>query len=165
MNGHPAVVFLRQAHARAEELARAALDQLGALLNGADREEIGEWYVATRPATGTYVRAQDQHGRETDVCPTYGGSFADHIALHDPVSVLRRVAAERELLADLQADEHLMVDDGWYSCAAATDDRFGNVCADEGRAGGPCDCGRDARVERRVRLLAQGWGWEEEQRG
>jgi hypothetical protein len=86
----------------------------------------------------------------------------DFIVAHGPAAALRQVAATRELLADLQADEHLAVEDGWYSCAAATDDRFGNVCADESRAGGPCDCGRDAAVERRVRLLAKAWGWTED---
>jgi len=84
----------------------------------------------------------------------------EHIAEHDPVSVLRRVKADRAILADLVAERHLVVDgDCWFTCPAATEDRDGGECCDDDRRGGPCDCGRDARVGRRVRLLAQAWGW------
>jgi hypothetical protein len=82
--------------------------------------------------------------------------------LPEPEAVLRRVAAARELLADLQAERHLVVEgDCWYTCPAATVERDGGDCCDDDRRGGPCACGRDARVERRVRLLAESWGWTE----
>ena len=84
------------------------------------------------------------------------------MARNDPASVLRRVKADRAILADLLAERHLVVDgDCWFTCTAATEDRDGGACCDDDRRGGPCDCGRDARVERRVRLLAESWGWEE----
>ena len=62
-----------------------------------------------------------------------------HIVRHDPARVLRRVAADREMLGDLLRDRHLVVEDCW---------------------GDPCTCGRDARVERRVRHLAEAYGVE-----
>lgn len=82
---------------------------------------------------------------------------------HDPASVLRRVKADRALLADLRAERHLVVDgDCWFTCPAATDERDGGENCDDDRRGGRCNCDRDTRVERRVRLLAEAWGWEEE---
>jgi hypothetical protein len=80
----------------------------------------------------------------------------------NPAAVLRRIAADRELIADLLAERHLTVDDCWYTCAAATEDRDGGETCDDVRLGKPCDCGRDARVQRRVRIMAEGWGWTEE---
>ena len=79
-----------------------------------------------------------------------------------PEAVLRRVKADRALLADLLAERHLVVDgDCWFTCTAATEERDGGENCDDDRRGGPCDCGRDTRVERRVRLLAEAWSWEE----
>ena len=80
---------------------------------------------------------------------------AAHIAAHDPARVLREIEAKRQLLADVLAEGHFRnEEDNWYSCAALTDEDGDPVCLDESRAPGPCDCGRDARVARRVRLLA-----------
>lgn len=56
-----------------------------------------------------------------------------HIALHDPAAVLRRIAAERKLLAECQ--KVLAVDDWEY-----------NDAPDLARA--------------TVRALAEGWGWQ-----
>lgn len=80
---------------------------------------------------------------------------ADHIALHSPDNVLRRCTADRKLLAGLLAEKHTICEDSWYHCLAADDngDRDG---------GQDCTCGRDERVERRVRLLAEAYGWEEQ---
>ncbi len=88
---------------------------------------------------------------------------ADHIARHDPAAVLRRIAADRALLDDLLAERHYVNDgDCWYTCRAATEERDGGEnCNDEER-GKPCDCGRDTRIHRYVRHLAEGWGWTEE---
>lgn len=78
-----------------------------------------------------------------------------HIVEHDPARVLREVEAKRKLLADVLAEPHFRnEEDNWYSCAALTDEDGDPVCLDESRAPGPCDCGRDVRVARRVRLLA-----------
>lgn len=78
-----------------------------------------------------------------------------HIARHDPARVFREVEAKRQLLADVLADQHFRnEEDHWYSCAALTDDQGDPLCFDDTRAPGPCDCGRDDRVARRLRLLA-----------
>ncbi|MCC9307711.1 DUF6221 family protein [Kitasatospora sp. RB6PN24] len=145
MSGHPALAFLRQAHEQAEELARAA---------GGDR-----WRPSEYPAHDSVAvyDSSDEAVVYAEGAPT--DEEAQHIALHDPAAVLRRVASERELLADLLAERHLVVEDPWYSCSVATEERDGGECRDGGRLGGPCDCGRDERVERRVLLLAEAWDW------
>ncbi|MDG9703769.1 DUF6221 family protein [Streptomyces sp. DH37] len=76
---------------------------------------------------------------------------AAHIARHDPDGILADVEAKRALLDDLLADPHTDVEDSFYSCPAAP----GAVGP---RAGGPCDpfeCGRDERLERRLKLLVR----------
>ena len=83
-----------------------------------------------------------------------GGRIAPHIARHDPARVLREVAAKRALLDDLLASRHDVVEDCWYTCAAATEEHDGGETCDASRRGGPCDCGRDARIQRYARLLA-----------
>lgn len=89
-------------------------------------------------------------------------SMADaaFIARHDPAAVLRRIAADRALIDDLLAERHFVNDgDCWYTCTAATEEHDGGANCDDDRRGKPCDCGRDPRVQRRVRLVAEGWGW------
>lgn len=89
--------------------------------------------------------------------------LAQHIALNDPASVLRRCAADRTLLADITAERHLVIDgDCWYTCAAATEERDGGEPCNDARLGEPCDCGRDERVQRRLQLIAESYGWQEE---
>lgn len=82
-------------------------------------------------------------------CGPYGGGIdADDgrfIADNDPSSVLRRCAADRDLIADIQADRHR--GDPW-------------ICESELNPGSPCDCGRDERVARRLSLLTAGYGLE-----
>lgn len=64
-------------------------------------------------------------------------------------------ATHRTLLADLLAERHLVNEgDCWYTCAAATQERDGGETCDDDRSGKPCDCGRDTRLESRLRLLA-----------
>lgn len=89
-------------------------------------------------------------------------SDADHIARHDPARELREVAAKRDLIAAILAEPHAYIPgDEFYSCAQAEDPDPapgeggpGSGCSDPDRAGGPCDCGRDARAERLLRILA-----------
>lgn len=77
-----------------------------------------------------------------------------------PEAVLRRCDADRKLIADITAERHLVIDgDCWYTCAAATEERDGGETCDDTRLGEPCDCGRDAQVQRRLRILAEGYGW------
>jgi hypothetical protein len=110
-------------------------------------------------------RADRWHDVECDVHTT---SLGDAVVLQcatlcdcgGPAAVLRRIAADRKLLDDLLAEKHHVCIDSWYTCPAATEERDGGTYA-ETTGGGSCDCGRDERVQRRVRLLAEGWGWEE----
>ena len=71
----------------------------------------------------------------------------DHIIRHDPARVLAEVEAKRQILDDLLAEPHTEVEDPFYSCAVV-------ARGDEARFGGPCDCGRDERLNRRLSLLA-----------
>ncbi|KQX27546.1 hypothetical protein ASD97_24920 [Streptomyces sp. Root63] len=64
--------------------------------------------------------------------------------------------AKLALFEDLLAEGHERnEEDHWYSCAALTDEDGNALCFDESRAPGPCDCGRDARINRRLRILAR----------
>ena len=68
----------------------------------------------------------------------------------------------RRLVAEITARPHDYNDgDPWFSCAQAVhpgyDEEPGSACADDDRAGGPCDCGRDAWVDRMLRLVAVRW--------
>lgn len=56
-----------------------------------------------------------------------------------------------DVIADLLAEGHQTVDDEWYTCHAAVDQQLG---VESGRAG-PCNCGRDTRVNRRLAILAR----------
>lgn len=92
----------------------------------------------------------------------YDGQFplitaedVEHIARHDPSRVLRDVGAHRRLLADIVAQRHVLNDREWYGCRAlaeALDPDLPDL-----PTGRPCSCGRDADVERRLRLLAAIW--------
>lgn len=86
-----------------------------------------------------------------------------HIARNDPASTLRRVRAGQDLLAAILGERHdYNPSDEYYSCSQAVGEdpdpnvslARGSGCSDPGRAGQPCDCGRDARVERLLRILA-----------
>lgn len=92
---------------------------------------------------------------DTDVCVTTYPSDAKHIARWDPPRVLAHCSAQRVLIADLLAETHQVVEDCWYTCAAATEEHDGEDTCDDTRRGGPCDCGRDFRLVRRLRILAQ----------
>ncbi|MEU0102407.1 DUF6221 family protein [Streptomyces sp. NPDC006267] len=128
------VQFLRARLDEDEQAARRAGDSF---------RQIGE--------TGVIV-ATDGDRAEECASANWAG-IAEHIVRHDPARVLREVDAKRRMLDDLLAERHTIVEDCWYTCAAATEERDGDESCDEGRQGGPCDCGRDARVNRRLRLL------------
>jgi hypothetical protein len=106
--------------------------------------------------------AQDALKRATTTRRWIGGEWVEDVvqppewrrSVWEPARVLREIDAKRQLLADLSAEQHEVVDDCWYTCAAATDERDGGETCDDTRRGGPCDCGRDKRVARRLRLFA-----------
>lgn len=96
--------------------------------------------------------------RRTWIAPHIGvihdPEAAAHVVANNPAEALADLEAKTALLDDLLAEPHdANHEDGWYSCATITDGDA--ACLDDRRAGGPCDCGRDARVERRLRILAR----------
>ncbi|WP_035796410.1 DUF6221 family protein [Kitasatospora mediocidica] len=132
--------FLTAALARAEETAKPATP--------------GPWGV----------RPPSDHGDGWEVCgrgPGHNGSRwvvgaesgggvydeadARHIALHDPGAVLRRVAADRQILAEHQPVKAVGYDG--YGVAVI------DTCILCGSQYAPYPC-------RTVLLLAQAWGWE-----
>jgi hypothetical protein len=92
-------------------------------------------------------------GRGGEHIQTFDSGLSRHIVNHSPARALREVGAKRRILDDLTAELHYICDDPWYTCAAATEDREGGTYA-ETDGGGPCNCGRDERMERRLRFLA-----------
>lgn len=83
----------------------------------------------------------------------------------DP-DVIADLDAKLALVDDLLAERHEVVDgDCWYTCAAATGERDGGETCDDNRLGGPCDCGRDARVNRRLAILAQPFAGRPDHKG
>lgn len=89
----------------------------------------------------------------------------DHIAANDPEDVIADCDAKLALLDDLLAERHEVVEDPWYTCSAATEEHDGGRCCDDNRRGNPCDCGRDARITRRLAILAQPFAGHPEHKG
>lgn len=161
----------------------AAIEALVASLNaGLDEDEAaakaadpGPWEVGERGGQDAmvWIREKDSPGID-NVGLTYRQSVftaqvsnktrfrqnARHIARQDPARTLRDVAAKRELIAAALAERHdWNAGDEYYSCSQAVDytdpaAEPGSACSDPDRRGQPCDCGRDARVERLLRILA-----------
>jgi hypothetical protein len=148
------VQFLRSRLDEDEQAARKAAAVCGChppapSWSFSDEETDGRILVVDDPHPGLKRKLGRRWNR------SYEGLFtAEHIVRHDPAQVLREVEAKRQLLDDLNADQHHRnEEDHWYSCAVLTDEHGETLCSDEGRAPGPCDCGRDTRVARRLRLL------------
>lgn len=113
-------------------------------------EEFGETVLWWPPEFHTRYE-EDKHWRGLAI----DQDIAPHIAEWDPARVLREIDAKRRLVDDFTSERHHVNDgDCWYTCPAATEARDGGETCDDSRRGGACDCGRDARVERRLRLLA-----------
>jgi hypothetical protein len=160
------VVWLRETLDAAQRDAEAA-DAVDPAPWTADVNPQGapERFRSGRPDTGAGMIKDaegddlwDCEGSDT-LCMT--GASARHAARHNPHAVLRRITADRELLDDLLAEQHTVACDPFYTCEAATEERDGGANPMT-KGERPCDCGRDNRVERRVGLLAEGWGWTEE---
>jgi len=82
-----------------------------------------------------------------------GGTWGEQAARWDPTRVLAECAAKRAIVEDLSSESHVVVDDCWYTCGAATEKPDGGETCDDSRRG-TCDCGRNARVTHVVRVLA-----------
>ena len=88
-----------------------------------------------------------------------------HIAASDPAAVIADCDAKLAVVDDLLAETHVVVEDPWYTCSAATEEHDGGRCCDEHRRGKPCDCGRDTRVNRRLAILAQPFAGHRDHKG
>ena len=81
-----------------------------------------------------------------------------HIAANDPADTIARCAAELAELDAIEAIPHQrVIDDEWFSCSQARDEYGALSCYNDDRKGGPCDCGRDAFVDRMTRAKAYGY--------
>ncbi|WP_435111901.1 DUF6221 family protein [Nocardiopsis synnemataformans] len=79
-----------------------------------------------------------------------------HVAM-EPFSgrhLWKEIEARRAILADALAEKHAVVEDSWYTCPAATEERDGGECGNDDLADAPCECGRDNRVGRLLSRLA-----------
>lgn len=144
MHDHPddrMTAWLRQTLDEAEKIARAAC------LDGA-----GHWqhhgYVSGADVSGDH---DGYHVACDEGYPTL--EQARHIALNDPAAVLRQIDRHRRLLDDLLAEPHAVLTPGGSTQI---------YCDADNNPDESCNCGRDARVQRQLRLIAEGWGWTEE---
>lgn len=129
------------------------IDRVENDLRGVDKEHGRNWTTRWDASSDTFT-VYDDNG--SAVAADFLPAVAGLVVANDPAAVLRRCAVDRELLADLLAEKHTVCEDSWYHCVAA-DDNGDRDCNQ------PCSCGRDERVERRLRLLADGYGYDEEQ--
>lgn len=147
MSGHPAVEFLRQALDQAEQLARALppgpwrMVEVGD--DGGEREDL-------LGSDGQAVLASgDVDGYESWIWRHDG--FEAYLPLIGPDAVLRRVAADRQILAEHQSTRGL----GYVGRDYVEMDSVCTSCGKSGEYGVLWPC-------RTVRLLAEAWGWTED---
>ena len=155
---------------RATENRAAAIGALTASLKDGLAKDEAAADEAQRAAASPWLASNslllimDRDGVfDTEVAAVSDYRYDDvliHAARHDPARKLRDVKAGRDLLAAILTEPHDYIPgDAWYSCSQAvdpgSDDKEpGSACLDDDRRGDPCDCGRDARVERLLRILA-----------
>jgi hypothetical protein len=77
-----------------------------------------------------------------------------HIQRWEPARVLAECEAKRAIVKAASGWRHEVVEDCWYTCAAATGERDGGECCDDARRGQHCDCGRDYKVLQVLGLIA-----------
>ena len=73
---------------------------------------------------------------------------------------LAYLAALRKIVETSAEWRHEVVDDCWYTCAAATEDRDGGECCDDSRRGAACDCGLDHQRGQILAAVAEALGVE-----
>lgn len=123
-------------------------------------EAVAAWLDTELTRREQLARAMEPNWWLHSMLMTHAEPAISYAALVTPEAVLQRLTADRLAVAHLTAQRHEVCEgDPWYTCAQATEERDGGDCLDDGRRGGPCDCGRDARVQRGLQLLAQGYGW------
>lgn len=145
------VEFLEAAHKEAEWLAKRAADLCGCHPSA----PAWSFHDGDEPTDGRILVVDDPHpdlkrkiGRRWN--SSYEGLFmAEHIVLHDPEAVLRRIAAERKILEAHPVDTDV-INPGYGKHVAD----FGcRTCHDwDGVTEGYGWC-------RTILALAEGWGW------
>jgi len=65
--------------------------------------------------------------------------------------------AKSLMIEDLTSEHHLLVEDCWYTCPAATEEREGEVTCNDTHQDDSCDCGLDRRIDKRLRIMAAVW--------
>lgn len=89
---------------------------------------------------------------------SHASADARHVARHSPAAVLRRIAADRKMLA-LHTTPHTVVELAVEPVGELFCGECDGQCTHKGEA--ECTlCGQDGCTT--VRLLAEGWGWTEE---
>lgn len=117
-------------------------DAAGAVLNTPEFTHLRA-LTATCTCGATYATYE---GPEPD-CAVHGAVSAFH-AEQDA-----HAKTKRDVIAALEAVRHRVVEDCWYTCPAATEERDGGECCNDDLTGDPCDCGRDARIAAMCDLL------------
>ena len=126
----------------------------GRLREGSSRRRTGPDRNATVEGSGSVAEFVYLGDPEVDL--GVGETTPEHVASHDPASVLVRVARDRRLLDLLLAEKHHVAEDQYCTCAAVTQERDGGVDG-AGDESGPCDCGRGERVAAYLAVLAEAY--------
>jgi hypothetical protein len=146
----------------------AAIEQTEKIARAAEVEAPGPWIRGHReynPKVDT-PDGQQIYDSARDVV-VYdegqpGPASVGHIVHNNPADTLRRCEADRRLLDQVQTWRHEYVDgDPWFSCAQAVDDSGaepGSGCADDDRAGQPCDCPTGTHIKQVMAALAARYG-------
>jgi hypothetical protein len=93
----------------------------------------------------------------------YREAALDFLDDNPPEVVLRRCAADREIVAEVMSWKHFYLDgDTWYSCGlsvdpSVADDEPGSGCANDDDKG-HCTCGLEYRQRKIFDPLARGYG-------
>lgn len=151
MSEHPAVEFLQRAHERAEGLVRVI--SYGGY-------EPQTWHIEPSRSrrwvqifskSRTLGEPREAAMRDDDqpvMLVQSGRNEHLHAVMHDPAAVMRRVAADRQILA-----EHANDYGDCAVCACPSEETNGRGAAFHEPLPWPC---------RTVLLLAEAWGWTEE---
>jgi hypothetical protein len=153
--------------ARVAELAASietglAEDEVAAKRASRDKQAGDAWHAGDGGDGWTQAGTPVHRPDGGPLAIAIGDYAAIHIARNDPGRRLRDVKAARDLVTAILAERHDYNDgDPWFSCSQATvpgdDGEPGSGCANDERAGKPCDCGRDARVARMLGIIAAEW--------
>ncbi|WP_030168905.1 DUF6221 family protein [Streptomyces sp. NRRL S-813] len=150
------VEFLRARLDEDEQVARDAAAKAAATLAGVAAKE-GVWKPPYTDVGPTWTFDYDHvfvtcdrpgQPRLAMLADCGSGAFrlTPHIARHDPARVLAEVEAKRDLLEALINEGHAALRPGGSTEV---------YCGADYGTGDPCDCGRNERLSRYLRLLAK----------